>query len=129
MEAPADYLDRLPSIEQDLATIPIGRPPLILVAHTPPYGVLDVDTQGQHAGSAAVYDWIVQRQPLLTLHGHIHEAPEHTGQWTARIGATICVNPGPTTATDLRVVVIDTADLSQFWHTRYSAYIDRNFVS
>lgn len=41
------------------------------------------------AGSTAVRDAIARYQPLLGLHGHIHES-----QAAARIGRTLCVNPG-----------------------------------
>lgn len=41
------------------------------------------------AGSAAVRTAIEEHQPLLGLHGHIHESPG-----TARIGRTLCVNLG-----------------------------------
>ena len=38
--------------------------------------------------------WIERRQPLLTLHGHIHESPTMSGSFVDRIGATLVVNPG-----------------------------------
>ena len=41
------------------------------------------------AGSTSVREAIEQWQPLLGLHGHIHES-----QAAARIGRTLCVNPG-----------------------------------
>jgi Icc-related predicted phosphoesterase len=41
------------------------------------------------AGSTAVRDAIRRYQPLLGLHGHVHE-----GKGTARIGRTLCINPG-----------------------------------
>jgi Icc-related predicted phosphoesterase len=41
------------------------------------------------AGSQAVRDAIERYQPLLGLHGHIHES-----QATARIGRTLAINPG-----------------------------------
>jgi len=41
------------------------------------------------AGSQAVRDAIEKRQPMLGLHGHIHEA-----QGVIKIGRTTCVNPG-----------------------------------
>ena len=41
------------------------------------------------AGSTAVRDVIAKRQPLLSLHGHIHES-----RGAARIGRTVAVNPG-----------------------------------
>jgi Icc-related predicted phosphoesterase len=40
-------------------------------------------------GSYAVRDVIKQYQPLLGLHGHIHE-----GKGAIRIGKTLCINPG-----------------------------------
>jgi Icc-related predicted phosphoesterase len=41
-----------------------------------------------HVGSIAVRRFIEQRQPLLTLHGHIHESARLTGTWRDRIGRT-----------------------------------------
>lgn len=41
------------------------------------------------AGSEAVRTLIEKYQPLIALHGHIHES-----RGTARIGKTICINPG-----------------------------------
>jgi Icc-related predicted phosphoesterase len=41
------------------------------------------------AGSTAVRAAIEQHQPLLGLHGHIHES-----QAAARLGRTLCINPG-----------------------------------
>lgn len=41
------------------------------------------------AGSTAVREAVERHQPLLGLHGHIHE-----GRGEARIGRTLCVNPG-----------------------------------
>lgn len=40
-------------------------------------------------GSTAVCDFLTERQPLLGLHGHIHEA-----SGIRRIGRTIAINPG-----------------------------------
>jgi uncharacterized protein len=41
------------------------------------------------AGSTAVREAIERYQPMLGLHGHIHES-----QAAARLGRTLCVNPG-----------------------------------
>ena len=41
------------------------------------------------AGSAAVRKAIEKYQPMLGLHGHIHEA-----QGMVKIGRTTCINPG-----------------------------------
>ena len=45
-----------------------------------------------HVGSIAIRRFIESRQPLLTLHGHVHESARLTGQWKTQIGATICLS-------------------------------------
>jgi Icc-related predicted phosphoesterase len=40
-------------------------------------------------GSTAVRAAIERHQPLLGLHGHVHESPG-----SERLGATLCLNPG-----------------------------------
>lgn len=78
--------------ERDLANA-------VLLFHTPPYETaLDrVANDGKmvdhvpldlHVGSIAVRRLIEQRQPLVTLHGHIHESARLTGSWRDRIGRT-----------------------------------------
>jgi Icc-related predicted phosphoesterase len=71
--------------------------------HVPPYKSsldeapeLDKDLRPKMAGQAlkavgstAVRKVIEDTQPLLGLHGHIHE-----GRGTSRIGKTLCINPG-----------------------------------
>lgn len=71
--------------------------------HCPPYGSnldeapeitedLHVKDAGRSlipVGSTAVRDAIKRHQPLLSLHGHIHE-----GKGTARIGKTLAINAG-----------------------------------
>jgi Icc-related predicted phosphoesterase len=41
-----------------------------------------------HVGSIAVKRFIKARQPLVTLHGHIHESAGITGSWREKIGRT-----------------------------------------
>ena len=71
--------------------------------HTPPYdtpldrAALDGKTFEHvaldlHVGSIAVRRFIETRQPLLTLHGHIHESARLTGEWKIRLGRTVCIN-------------------------------------
>lgn len=93
------------TIARDLAAL-VGDGPMertILLMHTPPYDTpldraaldgkkyehvpLDV-----HVGSIALRRFIEQRQPLLTLHGHVHESARLTGEWKTRIGRTVCIN-------------------------------------
>ena len=45
--------------------------------------------QTTHVGSTAVRAVIEKYQPLLSLHGHIHES-----RGVAKIGKTLCINPG-----------------------------------
>ena len=42
-----------------------------------------------HAGCKALYNAIEQHQPILSVHGHIHE-----GRGNIKIGNTTCINPG-----------------------------------
>lgn len=71
--------------------------------HCPPYGTnldeapevdedLNVRDAGRaliHVGSTAVRESILKHQPLLSLHGHIHEA-----KGLDRLGKTLAINPG-----------------------------------
>jgi Icc-related predicted phosphoesterase len=45
-----------------------------------------------HVGSIAIRRFIEARQPLVTLHGHIHESARLTGSWRDRIGRTVCLS-------------------------------------
>ena len=67
----------------------------IFVCHSPPasVGLGNVDKHID-VGSTALYKWIVSTQPLLSLHGHIHESPQVTGVHTAKIGNTTAHQPG-----------------------------------
>lgn len=71
----------------------------IVLLHAPPYdtpldrAALDGRTFEHapldvHVGSIAVRRFIEAREPLVTLHGHVHEAARLTGQWRCRIGRT-----------------------------------------
>jgi Icc-related predicted phosphoesterase len=78
---------------------------LVAVLHPPPYhsGLDDapqlnerlemkLDAGGVQmapVGSTAVREFIEQTQPLLGLHGHVHE-----GRGAINIGRTLCLNPG-----------------------------------
>jgi hypothetical protein len=92
------------TIERDLAGL-AGSDNLehaILLCHGPPYGCLDraaldgvnVDHAplDVHVGSVALRRFIETRQPLVTLHGHVHESARLTGSWRARIGRTHCLS-------------------------------------
>ena len=93
----------------------------VFLFHSPPYGSLldraaldgksvDHAALDVHVGSVAMVRFIIEQQPLLTLHGHIHESPRLTGSWRQRMGRTHCfsaAHDGP----ELAVVRFDLEDL------------------
>ena len=86
----------------------------IVVTHAPPdglgLGTLGGILRGKDVGSAAVHAWIEKHQPLLALHGHIHESPDVTGIHTAPVGRTVCHQPGQKAQLALTVSVIDVGE-------------------
>ena len=71
----------------------------ILLFHSPPYQTkldraaldgrkVDHVPLDVHVGSIAIQRFIAGRQPLVTLHGHVHESTRLTGSWCERIGRT-----------------------------------------
>ncbi len=100
-------------IEEDALTAKLGElqkmivnpDKTIAVLHVPPISSgldtcpeldknLKIVTEGgqvvmKSAGSTAVKTFIEEVQPMLTLHGHIHESAGHT-----RIGKTLAINAG-----------------------------------
>lgn len=92
----AAYLNSLPTIEEELARLPAFEPDrAIAVIHCPPYGTrCDVLFNREPIGSRALRHWIERTQPLLSLHGHIHESPLMSGAFADRVGRTVVVNPG-----------------------------------
>lgn len=71
----------------------------ICLFHTPPYDTnldraaldgrkVDHVPLDVHVGSIAVRRFIEARQPLVTLHGHIHESARLTDSWRDAIGRT-----------------------------------------
>ena len=63
----------------------------VLVSHSPPKGILDLSSRGQHLGSKAVLKTIENKSPQLVVCGHIHES----GANIERVGDTDIVNAGP----------------------------------
>ena len=99
-EAPEDELAA--KIEAVAEYVPdMGR--AIFNFHAPPYGTgldeapaLDKTLRPTHGGavmkpvgSKAVRDSIVKHQPLLSVHGHIHES-----RGVKKMGRTLAINPG-----------------------------------
>jgi Icc-related predicted phosphoesterase len=91
------YLRGRETIKEDLDRVPGPFHPrrTIYLMHSPPFGTpLDLIHGGKSAGSRSIKAFIERNQPLLTLHGHIHESPELSGAYMDRLGETIMVNPG-----------------------------------
>lgn len=87
--------ESLSTIAEDLAALKPPADPWVFVAHAPPYESSLDRAYGQAAwGSQAIRQAIEQYQPLLSLHGHIHESPTVTGQFQEQIGSTTAINPG-----------------------------------
>jgi uncharacterized protein len=108
-------------ISELLDSLPAGRQ-AIMNFHCPPYGTglddapeLDATLKpvirgGRPSivpvGSHAVRDAIKQYQPVVSLHGHIHES-----RGVQKIGRTLCVNPGSDYSSGvLRGAVVDIAE-------------------
>jgi Icc-related predicted phosphoesterase len=78
---------------------------LVCVFHPPPEGteldqapaideefrvqIENGETRMIHVGSTAVRDFILERRPLLGLHGHVHDS-----RAAQQVGRTLCLNPG-----------------------------------
>ena len=99
-EAPEDQLAR--KIDVVASSVPdMSR--AIFNFHAPPYGTgldeapaLDATLRPMHGGavmkavgSTAVRDAITKHQPMISLHGHIHES-----KGVAKVGRSLAVNPG-----------------------------------
>jgi len=94
---PQVYLREQGTIHEDLNRLPkpMDYRKTIYMMHSPPFGTkLDLIQGRKQAGSRSIKTFIEGNQPLLTLHGHIHESPQVSGAYFDRIGKTISINPG-----------------------------------
>jgi Icc-related predicted phosphoesterase len=91
------YAASIPTIEEEMNQLikPKNMEQTIYIIHTPPSNLgLDVCHDGRKVGSKAIFNFIKKNQPLLTLHGHIHESPDVSSKWYSKLGKTICIQPG-----------------------------------
>jgi Icc-related predicted phosphoesterase len=91
------FLRQRETIREDLDRLPkpLHQKRAIYIMHSPPFGTrLDLIQGGKSAGSHSIKAFIEEHQPLLTLHGHIHESPDLSGAYFDRIGETLSINPG-----------------------------------
>jgi Icc-related predicted phosphoesterase len=118
---PEDEL-RYATIQNDLDTL-AGADDLrkaVFLFHAPPYRTkldraglegkkIDHVPLDPHVGSIAIRRFIEERQPMITLHGHVHESARLTGSWHDRIGETYsfsAAHDGP----ELAIIRIDLED-------------------
>ncbi|MCF7792438.1 MAG: metallophosphoesterase [Candidatus Cloacimonetes bacterium] len=88
------FLFHSPPYQTDLDRADLDR---IFVDHAP----VDV-----HVGSIAIKEFILNRSPYLTLHGHIHESTRITGNWMQKIGNTFCFQ-GALERNDIGLIKLD----------------------
>jgi len=92
-----DLKKRTNTIERDLKRLLQCSSPskTVMVIHAPPYNTsLDLASKGEHVGSAAVRKIIQEKQPYITLHGHIHETVDISKKFLESINKTICMSVG-----------------------------------
>ncbi len=95
------YELRYGTIQKDLELLLSGLDMnhTICLFHSPPYktsldrAALDGKTVEHvpldvHVGSIAIQRMIEEKQPHITLHGHVHESARITGEWKQQSGAT-----------------------------------------
>ena len=113
------------TIVEDLELLAAGKDlrHAIFLFHTPAYRtkldraaldgrMVDYVPLDVNVGSIAVKRFIEREQPLLTLHGHVHESVKLTGAWQDRLGRTRmfgAAHDGP----ELAVVRFDLSDLDR----------------
>jgi len=119
------YELRYGTIQKDLELLLAGldMTKTIGLFHSPPYktlldrAALDGKTVDHvpldvHVGSIAIQRMIEEKQPLITLHGHVHESVRLTGDWMQQSGATTMIgaaHDGP----ELALVVFDPEEPKQ----------------
>ena len=99
-----DYNPGCDTIKTDLLRwlVPKDLTKAVILFHTPPYNtrldraaldnqMIDSVPLDPCVGSVAVRDFIFEKQPFITLHGHIHESTRLTGIWKESIGKTISI--------------------------------------
>lgn len=113
------------TIKDDLKKIALNEnfSNAIILFHGPPYNSLldraDLDNKkidhvalDIHVGSIAIRRFIEEQQPLLTLHGHIHESTKLTGKWMEKIGRTYCFSAAHQ-GSELVIIKFRTEELSK----------------
>jgi Icc-related predicted phosphoesterase len=113
------------TIKKDLERIAQDLNPSksIMLFHSPPYqtkldrAALDGKFYNHvpldvHIGSIAIRDFIINSQPLITLHGHVHESARLTGSWKEQMGQTLAMSAAHD-GDELCLVVFDPTEPGQ----------------
>lgn len=101
----SDYEVNYATITEDLEKL-VGTDKLdrsIFLFHAPPYQskldraaldgkMIDYVPLDVHIGSIGIARFIETHQPMLTLHGHVHESTRLTGSWQDRLAGTYAFN-------------------------------------
>ncbi len=97
-----NVLSELPQVSDSKKTVYIMHmPPANLRLGQLLYQDLDI-------GSVDIYKFLKDKQPLLSLHGHIHESPDtEKGKWINNIFKTTCIQPGQTELFDDKMVYVE----------------------
>jgi uncharacterized protein len=99
----SEHEQKFTTIQKDLQLL-TGNDDLsqaVFLFHAPPYQTfldraaldgkkVDHVELDPNIGSIAVRRFIETRQPLITLHGHVHESARLTGSWRQQLGNTFC---------------------------------------
>jgi len=115
----APNITKYSTIKEDLNEMALQIPDFrktIMLFHAPPCEtnldkIAGKDINGNNEirsiGSIAIRKFIEKYQPLITLHGHLHESTEITGKWSDKIGDTFCFNAAHSGG-ELAVIKFDT---------------------
>ncbi|HLP48776.1 MAG TPA: metallophosphoesterase [Candidatus Kapabacteria bacterium] len=100
-----EYQLKWATIAEDLETLTVDKnlENAIFLFHSPPYKsrldraaldgkMIEYVPLEVHVGSIAIRRFIEERQPLITLHGHVHESSRLTGSWRERFNQTESFN-------------------------------------
>jgi Icc-related predicted phosphoesterase len=98
-----NYFDKKGTIEEDLKTIYADQKTIMAIHQPPPSLGMDVCVSVtkfprtfsfREVGSGSVFDFIMEKQPLLVLCGHIHESILASGSWKETLNRTTVIQPG-----------------------------------
>lgn len=120
-----DHANESATIREDLAQLATLSDPhkTIYVFHEAPYNTpLDriasdnkyIKDDLMHIGSMAIRDFIEQQQPLITMHGHIHETYAESGDYKWQSGQSLSITAANDFASDtLSYVLFSLPDTTQ----------------